>query len=49
MLFKEIIAVHYDNYMKPTYALCEQNEVLLFVKTGGTYIYHWSFMVKLQV
>jgi hypothetical protein len=40
MLFKEIIAVHSENHMKPVRSLCGQNKDLLIVKAGGTYSYH---------
>jgi hypothetical protein len=34
--FKEIIAVYYENHMKPINTLCGQNTELLNVKAGGT-------------
>jgi hypothetical protein len=39
MLFKEIIAVYYENYRKAIHKNCEQITELLFVKAGGTYEY----------
>jgi hypothetical protein len=42
MLFKEIIAVYWENHTKPINALCGHNAELLIVKAGGTYSYHWA-------
>jgi hypothetical protein len=41
MVFSEIVAVCFENNMKPINTLCEQNEKLQIVKTGGTHNYHW--------
>jgi hypothetical protein len=40
MLFKEIVSVYTENYIKPTNTLCGQNAKLLIVKAGGTYSNH---------
>jgi hypothetical protein len=40
MLFKEIIAVYYENQTNPINILCGQNTELLIVEAGGTYSYH---------
>jgi hypothetical protein len=42
MLFREIIAVFSENYVKPTNMLCGQNTELLIVKARGTYSDHWA-------
>jgi hypothetical protein len=36
-----MIAVYSKNHMKHINTLCEQNAELLYVKSGGTYNYHW--------
>jgi hypothetical protein len=38
MLFREVIAVYFENRMKPTNTLCGENAELVIVKAGGTYI-----------
>jgi hypothetical protein len=40
MPFREIAAVYSGNHTKPVNTLCEQDQELLTVKTGGTYSYH---------
>jgi hypothetical protein len=40
-LFREIIAVYYENHMKHMNTLCCQNAELLLVKIGGAHTYHW--------
>jgi hypothetical protein len=40
MLLKDVIYVYSENSMKLINTLCGQNEELLIVKAGGTYIYH---------
>jgi hypothetical protein len=42
MVFKEIIAVYYDNHTEPTNTLCGQNEYFLIIKAGGTCSYCWD-------
>jgi hypothetical protein len=42
MLFKEIIAVYFQNHTKSINSLCEQNAELLAVKAGDTYSRHWA-------
>jgi hypothetical protein len=42
-LFKEIITVYSGNHTKHINTLCRQIAVLLVVKAGGTYSYHWTF------
>jgi hypothetical protein len=39
-LFKEIIAVYYENRIKPTYTLCGQNAEILVIKECGSYSNH---------
>jgi hypothetical protein len=41
-LFKKIIAVYSENYMKYINTHYGQSAELLIVKTGGTYSYHWA-------
>jgi hypothetical protein len=41
MLFKEIIAVYYENHTKLISTLCGQNAELVNVKACGTYNYQW--------
>jgi hypothetical protein len=43
-LFKEIIAVYYENHTKPKNTLCGQNVELHIVKVGCTYNYHWRVL-----
>jgi hypothetical protein len=40
MLFREIIAVCYENHRKPINTFCGQNVELFIIKAGGTYRYH---------
>jgi hypothetical protein len=40
MRFKKIIAVYFENHMKPINTICRQNAELLIVEAGGTYSYH---------
>jgi hypothetical protein len=40
MLFKEVIALHSKNHMKPGNTLCEQNVELMIIKAGGIHSYH---------
>jgi hypothetical protein len=42
MLSKEVIAVSYENHIKPITkpTLCGENAELLIVTEGGTYSYH---------
>jgi hypothetical protein len=42
-LFKEIIAVYFENNIKPTNTFREQNAELPITKAGGTYSYHCAF------
>jgi hypothetical protein len=42
MLFKEIIAVYSENYIKPINIICGQNAELQIVEASGTYSYHWA-------
>jgi hypothetical protein len=49
MLFKEIIIVYPENHIKYINTHCGQNEVLLNVKAGGTYSYHWAQRVKVTI
>jgi hypothetical protein len=48
MLFREIIAVYYENHTKPTNTLCGQNKELLNVIGSGAYSYHWLLRVKIS-
>jgi hypothetical protein len=41
MLFGEIITVYLENHMKPINTVCGKNALLLIVKAGVTYNYHW--------
>jgi hypothetical protein len=47
MLFGEIIALYYENNMKPINTLCGQDAEFLTVKAGGTNGYQWAVKVKL--
>jgi hypothetical protein len=44
MLFKEIIPVYSQNFMKQT-----QNEQLLTTDAGEAYRYHWKYNVKEEI
>jgi hypothetical protein len=46
MLFREIIAVYFENNMKPTNTLFGQNIQLLNNKEVGEYNYHLALKVK---
>jgi hypothetical protein len=39
MLFREIIAVYYENHRKPINTLCGQNVELFIVKAGSSPTY----------
>jgi hypothetical protein len=36
-------SVYLENHEKPINTLCEENEELMIVETGGTYSYHCGF------
>jgi hypothetical protein len=38
MLFRETVAVHFENHTEHTNTLCEQNAEMFHVKIDGTYI-----------
>jgi hypothetical protein len=40
ILFREIISVYCYNHTKSIHTVCDENEKLLNVKTGGRYSYH---------
>jgi hypothetical protein len=40
MLFREVTAVYFENYIIPINSFCGQNAELLNVIVNGTYIYH---------
>jgi hypothetical protein len=42
MLFRETVAVYYENRTEHTDTLCGHNAEFLYVKAGGTYSNHWT-------
>jgi hypothetical protein len=40
MLFKETVAVYYENHMEQTDTLCGQNAESWYLEAGGTYSNH---------
>jgi hypothetical protein len=40
MLFRETVAVYFENHTEHTDTLCGQNAELSNIKAGGTYNYH---------
>jgi hypothetical protein len=42
VLFRETVAVYYENHTEHTDTLCEQNVEFYYVKAGGTYRIHWA-------
>jgi hypothetical protein len=42
MLFREELAVYYENHMEDNNTLCGQNSESLYVKAGGTYNNLWA-------
>jgi hypothetical protein len=47
MLFRDIIAVYFENHKKPINTCFVQE--LLTVKTGCTYSYHWRLTVSVDL
>jgi hypothetical protein len=47
MLFKDIIAVYFENHMKPINTLCGQNEDFVNVQAYGKYRYYCALKVKI--
>jgi hypothetical protein len=46
MLFRKINAAYSGNHMKPINIHCGQNAVLLNIKAGGKYSYHWALKTE---
>jgi hypothetical protein len=42
MLFREELAVYYENHTEHNNTLCVQNVEFWYVKVGGTYSDHWA-------
>jgi hypothetical protein len=42
MLFRETVAVYFENHTEHTDTLCGPNEEFYYVKAGGTYSYRCS-------
>jgi hypothetical protein len=42
MLFRETVAVYYENHREHTNTLCGQNAEFYYFKAGGTYSNHWA-------
>jgi hypothetical protein len=42
MLFRETVAVYYENHTEHINTLCGQNAGFLYVKADGMYSNHWA-------
>jgi hypothetical protein len=42
MLFRETVAVYYENHTEHTNTLCGWNAEFKYVAAGGTYGNHWA-------
>jgi hypothetical protein len=49
MLFRETVAVYFENHTEHIDALCGQKEEFRYVKAGGTYSDHCALIDKTQI
>jgi hypothetical protein len=42
VLFRQTVAVYYENHTENTNTFCGQNAEFYYVKAGGTYSDHWA-------
>jgi hypothetical protein len=48
MLFRETVAVYYENHTEHTNTQCGQNAEFWYVKAGGTYSNHWARLIRVD-